>query len=98
MLVSAGGRLIELLEDRVALLPPVDGPAALRALDGLRMRPLLEGFRGGPPVEIDKLVDVVVRFSELAIDAAEQIGGIDVNPVIAGPERAVAVDALMTPA
>lgn len=98
VLVSAGGRLIELLEDRVALLPPVDGPAALRALDRLRMRPLLEGFRGGPPVEIDKLVDVVVRFSELAIDAAEQIGGIDVNPVIAGPERAVAVDALMTPA
>lgn len=98
VLVSAGGRLIELLGDRVALLPPVDGPAALRSLHRLRMRPLLEGFRGGPPVEIDKLVDVVVRFSELAIDAAEQIGGIDVNPVIAGPERAVAVDALMTPA
>lgn len=97
VLVSAGGRLIELLGDRVALLPPVDVPAALRALDRLRMRPLLDGFRGGPPAQIDKLAEVVARFSELAIDAAEQIGGIDVNPVIAGPERTVAVDALMTP-
>ncbi len=97
VLVSAGGRLIELLGDRVALLPPVDVPAALGALDRLRMRPLLDGFRGGPPAQIHKLADVVVRFSELAIDAAGQIAGIDVNPVIAGPERTVAVDALMTP-
>jgi acetyl-CoA synthetase len=49
-------------------------------------------------VDIDRLVDVIVRFSELAIDAAGQVGAIDVNPVIAGPDRVVAVDVLMTPA
>jgi hypothetical protein len=98
VIVSAGGRLIELLKDRVALLPPVDQSAALGALDRLRIHPLLDGFRGGPPVEMERLVDVIIRFSELATDAAGKIGAIDVNPVIAGTEKTVAVDALMTPA
>jgi acyl-CoA synthetase (NDP forming) len=98
VIISAGGRLIELLGDRVALLPPVEEPAALDALDRLRIRPLLGGFRDGRPVQMDRLVDVIIRFSELATDAAGRIGAIDVNPVIAGPERSVAVDALMTPA
>jgi succinyl-CoA synthetase beta subunit len=96
VIVSAGGRLIEVMDDRVALLPPVEASAARRALDRLRIRPLLEGFRGGPPADLDRLVDVIVRFSELATDAAGQVNAIDVNPVIAGPDRAVAVDALMT--
>jgi hypothetical protein len=96
VIISAGGRLIELMEDRVALLPPIDGPSARRALDRLRIRPLLDGFRGGPPADFDHLVDVVVRFSELATDAAGTISAIDVNPLIVGPVKAVAVDALMT--
>jgi acyl-CoA synthetase (NDP forming) len=97
VMISAGGRLIELMEDRVALLPPVSGPAAMHGLDRLRIRPLLDGFRDGPPVDIDRLVEVIVRFSELATDAAGHVSAIDVNPIIAGPDRAVAVDALMTP-
>lgn len=96
VVVSAGGRLIELLEDRVALLPPIDGPAAYRALDRLRIRPLLDGFRGGPSADVERLVEVVLRFSELAVDAPGTIAAIDVNPLIAGPENTIAVDALMT--
>lgn len=97
VIVSAGGRLIELLEDRVALLPPFDRSVAIHAIDRLRIRPLLDGYRTAPPADIDRLVDVVIRFAELAMDAAVWISAIDVNPVIAGPDQAVAVDALMTP-
>jgi acyl-CoA synthetase (NDP forming) len=96
VIISAGGRLIELMEDRVAVLPPIDRSSARRALDRLRIRPLLDGFRGGPPADVDRLVDVVVRFSELATDAAGTISAIDVNPLIVGPQGTVAVDALMT--
>jgi succinyl-CoA synthetase beta subunit len=95
VIISSGGRLIELMEDRVALLPPIDGSAARRALDRLRIRPLLDGFRGGPPADVDRLADVVVRFSELATDAAGTVSAIDVNPLIVGPVKTVAVDALM---
>ena len=95
VMISAGGRLIETMADRVAVLPPVDKAGAIRALARLRIRPLLDGVRGRPPADIDSLADVVARFSELAADGAGQIKAMDVNPVIAGPSGAVAVDALI---
>ena len=95
ILVSAGGTLIEVMAERVALLPRVDRAMARRALARLRVGALLGGSRGAPPANIDALADVIARFSELAADAAGILASIDVNPVIAGPERSVAVDALM---
>jgi acyl-CoA synthetase (NDP forming) len=95
VILSAGGTLIELIGDRVALLPPVDVARALAALDRLAIRTLLGGVRGGSPVNLEALAEVVARFSELALDAAGRLAAVDVNPVIAGPDRSVAVDALM---
>jgi hypothetical protein len=95
VIVSAGGTLIELMGDQVSLLPRVDRARALQALDRLRIRPLLDGARGADPVDIEALADVIVRFSELVLDVAGFIDSIDVNPVIGGPDGAVAVDALM---
>jgi acetate---CoA ligase (ADP-forming) len=97
VIISAGGGLIETMSDRVAVLPPIDRAGAMRALDGLRIRPLLDGVRGGPPADIDSLAEAIARFSELAADAAGRILAMDVNPVIAGPTGAVAVDALIVP-
>ncbi len=97
VIISAGGQLIEILADRVAVLPPVDKAGAIRALDRLRIRPVLDGVRGRPPSDIDSLAEVIARFSELAADGAGLIGAMDVNPVIAGPAGAVAVDALIVP-
>jgi acyl-CoA synthetase (NDP forming) len=97
MTISAGGRLIETMTDRVPVLPPVDKEGAVRALDRLRIRPLLDGVRGRPPADIDALAEVIARFSELAADGAGQIRAMDVNPVMAGPAGAVAVDALIVP-
>jgi len=97
LIVSAGGTLIELFGDRVALLPRVDRAGAMRALDRLRIRPLLDGVRGSDPADVAALAEVIARFSELARDAAGVIGAIDVNPVIVSVSGAVAVDALMKP-
>jgi hypothetical protein len=93
--MSAGGTLIELLADRVAVLPRVDRHRARAALNRLRIRPLLDGHRGSGPVDLDELADVTARFSELVLDHADSIEAIDVNPLIAGPQGVVAVDALM---
>ena len=97
VIVSAGGRLIETLMDRVAVLPPIDKREAVRVLGRLRIRPLLDGARGDPPADLDSLAEVIARFSELAADGTGLIGAIDVNPVIVGPDGAVAVDALIKP-
>ncbi len=95
LIVSAGGTLIEVLDDRVALFPPVDVTRARMALERLSMRPLFSGTRGQPEVDLGSLSEVVARFSELVVDAAGILASIDVNPVIAGAERSVAVDVLM---
>jgi acyl-CoA synthetase (NDP forming) len=94
VLVSAGGTLIELIGDRVALLPPFDEPRARQAIDRLAARPLLDGNRGAPPVDIGAFVDLVVRFSEMVMDQRDRLSSVDLNPVICGPGGAVAVDAL----
>lgn len=95
IILSAGGTLIELIHDRVAILPPVDAFRARRAIERLAVSEILSGRRGSAPTDIGALVDVVVRFSELGADSAGVFSSIDLNPVIVGPDSAVAVDALM---
>ena len=95
VVVAAGGTLVELLADRVVACPPLSHPMALRLLDGLRIRPLLGGWRGGPAADIDALADVIVRFSDLATELGDVIDAVEANPVIASPHGVVAVDALV---
>jgi acyl-CoA synthetase (NDP forming) len=95
IVVGMGGILVELLRDSAADLAPV-GPAQARAmLESLRGYKLLTGFRGSAPADIGRLVDIIVRVSHLAADLSDRVAEIDVNPIICGPGRAIAVDALI---
>jgi len=91
--VSAGGVLIELLRDRRAALAPFGVAAANRMLDALALRRLLDGYRGRPAVDIDRLARAISSFSVLAHDLADLVSEIDVNPLVCGRDIA-AVDAL----
>ena len=95
VVVAAGGVLVELLVDRVVGLPPLTTAGARRLLGRLRLRPLLDGWRGGPPADVTALADVVVAVSRLAHELADEIGALDLNPVVVTPRGAVAVDALV---
>jgi acetate---CoA ligase (ADP-forming) len=95
LIVAAGGTLVELLADRVMACPPVSQAGARSMLDGLRIRPLLDGWRGQPAVDADALVRVIVAFSQMAIEVGDLVEAIEANPVIASPRGVVAVDALV---
>ena len=95
LIVAAGGTLVELLEDRVVACPPVSHAGALALLDRLRIRPLLAGWRGAQPVDIDALARVIVAFSDMAVDIGDEVEAVEANPVIASPRGVVAVDALL---
>lgn len=97
VLVAAGGVLVEVLGDRRLALPPVDRAGAVRLLDGLATRPLLDGVRGAPPADTEALADAIVRLSLLATELGDSIDALDVNPVIVSPHGCVAVDALVVP-
>jgi acyl-CoA synthetase (NDP forming) len=95
--VGAGGRLVEYLPDRVFALPPFDAREARRLIDKLRLRPLLDGKRGEPAANLAALGDALARFSVMAADLKGLVGEMDVNPVLAGPNGALALDALAVP-
>jgi hypothetical protein len=67
------------------------------ALLSLKAAPLLTGARGRPPVDIDSIVAAALSLSALAADLGDLIEAVDVNPLIALPDGAVAVDALIIP-
>lgn len=92
LMVGFGGIYVEVLKDTALRLPPVRPSEALRMLDELRMAPLLQGVRGEPPVDRTALAETIGRFARLAVDVPG-LAEIEVNPLIAGPGGAIAVDA-----
>jgi acetate---CoA ligase (ADP-forming) len=89
---GAGGTSAELLGDVTARITPVTDVDAQEMLAGLRTFKLLTGYRGAPPCDLDAARDVILRVSAM-VEAHHEIAELDCNPVIAGPNGAVAVDA-----
>jgi acyl-CoA synthetase (NDP forming) len=87
-----GGVLAELIGEagfRIAPLTDVDAEELVLAGKAGR---LVRGFRGAPAADHQALVDLVLRLSRLGEDLPE-VAELDLNPVIALPDRCVAVDA-----
>ncbi|HNL41911.1 MAG TPA: acetate--CoA ligase family protein, partial [Ottowia sp.] len=96
VMVGAGGVLVELMKD-VQLAPaPLSHATALAMLRQLRCLPLLSGYRGRTPADLDAIADVMVRLGALAADPSARLRELDINPLfIAGP-RIAAADARAT--
>jgi succinyl-CoA synthetase beta subunit len=91
LVLGLGGIWTELLDD-VAVVPlPADIDRVRAGLLSLRGAPLLLGARGGSAVDLDAVASLAVRVGELV--AADQASVVECNPVLAGPDGAVAVDA-----
>jgi acetate---CoA ligase (ADP-forming) len=97
VMVGAGGVMIEVLADRRFALPPLDEARARELIGSLAVARLLRGWRSHPPADTDAVVHALVATSRLAIDLEGLVEAIDVNPLIAGPDGCVAVDALVVP-
>jgi succinyl-CoA synthetase beta subunit len=95
VVVGTGGIMVELLADSTTELAPVNFSQALAMIHRLKGAAVLSGFRGAPACDIERLARIVVAVSELIADHADAIAEIDVNPVLCGPDRAIAVDALI---
>lgn len=93
--LGAGGVLVELVRDTATLLLPASRGQVEEALASLRIRPVLQGFRGGPQGDVAAAVDAVHAVARYAHHAA--VAEIDVNPLLVLPSGrgAVAVDALI---
>jgi acyl-CoA synthetase (NDP forming) len=97
VVVAAGGTLAELVGSRAVALPPVSAARARRMPAGLVVDTMLDGVRGAPPADREAVTGAVLAVSQLAVELGDAIDALDVNPLIATPDGAVAVDALVVP-
>lgn len=91
--VGSGGVEAEIHSDTAVDLAPLTTTTAHRMLDRLLCRPLLDGWRGRPAVDVAGLADLMVAVSRVAA-CTPQISALEINPVRVAPEGVLAVDAL----
>ena len=82
MTVGSGGVLVELLKDSATLLLPAEPRRVEAALRGLKLFPLLDGFRGRPKADLAAAIDAVLKISGFALANAETLAELDINPLI----------------
>jgi acetyltransferase len=92
LLFGMGGQLVEVFKDRALALPPLNSTLARRMMERTKIYTALKGVRGRPPVDLAGLEQLLVRFSQLVVEQP-WIKEIDINPLLASPERLIALDA-----
>ncbi|HYX52263.1 MAG TPA: bifunctional acetate--CoA ligase family protein/GNAT family N-acetyltransferase [Candidatus Limnocylindrales bacterium] len=91
MVFGLGGKLVEVLKDRAHALPALTTTLARRMMENTRIFQALKGVRGEKAVDIEKLEELLVRFSELVVENP-RIADIEINPLLAGPDGIIALD------
>ncbi|MCP3098507.1 bifunctional acetate--CoA ligase family protein/GNAT family N-acetyltransferase [Myxococcus sp. K15C18031901] len=92
LLFGTGGTLVEVFKDRALGLPPLNTTLARRMMEQTRIYTALQGVRGSRPVDLKELERLMVRFSRLVVEQ-RFVREIDINPLLASPERLLALDA-----
>jgi acyl-CoA synthetase (NDP forming) len=97
VMFGLGGVFVEVLKDVTFRVAPFGPKEAHRMIDEIRGRAVLDGARGAPPADIDALANAISTLSIFAAENSDTIHTIDINPFLALPKGAVAVDALIIP-
>jgi len=92
LLFGSGGSLVEVYRDRALALPPLTTTLARRMMERTRIFEALGGVRGRAPVDLGAVEKLLVRFSQLVVEQP-WIKELDINPLLASPERLIALDA-----
>ena len=95
--VGLGGIFVEVLKDVALGVPPLSEPAARDMLDRLQGKAILDGTRGQGPADVDAIVDILLRFSQLCLDLKDHVAEIDINPLLVYEDGALVVDCLIVP-
>jgi acetate---CoA ligase (ADP-forming) subunit beta len=92
IMFGLGGIMVEVLKDVSFRIVPLTRWDAAEMISEIKGHAILKGFRGQPPVSITALEDLVLKISDF-IAQNPQVKELDLNPVIAYPDSALAVDA-----
>ena len=93
--LAAGGVMTEILKDSTPLVLPVTPQDVTQAFQRLKIAPILNGYRGQPAVDMTTLVDAVMSVQTYVQQNMNDVLEVEINPIIATPTTAIAVDALI---
>ncbi len=92
ILFGSGGQMVEVYGDRALALPPLNSTLAIRLMEQTRIYRALQGVRGRAPVDMAALENTLIRFSRMVVEQ-RWIKEVDINPLVASPNRVMALDA-----
>ena len=92
LMFGLGGIMVEILKDVSFRIVPLVRRDASEMIKEIKGYPVLEGYRGHPPVKVSALEDMLLQVSDF-VEKNPQIKELDLNPVFAYSDGAVAVDA-----
>ncbi|SEM35114.1 acetyltransferase [Syntrophus gentianae] len=89
---GTGGVFTEIYQDIALRIPPLDSDEILAMMDETKISRILKGYRNVPAVDIPGIVKVIMSFSDLVMNHPS-IQEVDINPLLAQPDRLVVLDA-----
>jgi acetyltransferase len=92
ILFGSGGQMVEVYGDRALALPPLNSTLAIRLMEQTKIYRALQGVRGRAPVDMAALENTLIRFSRMVVEQ-RWIKEVDINPLVASPNRVMALDA-----
>ena len=95
LVLGSGGILVELVGDAVTLLLPLSPHDITRAIKKLRVIGLLNGFRGGPQADLEKISLQIHRLCIAYTKQQDEIAEIEINPLFIYSDQVCAVDVLV---
>ncbi len=95
IMFGLGGVFVEVFEDVAFRVPPFDRAEARRMIEQTKGSLLLAGSRGQPKAKVSAITDVLMKVQKLALDHADSLAELDINPLVVNADGAVALDALI---
>jgi len=91
LMFGLGGILVEVLKDVSFGVAPISRSVAKKMIEEVKGYKILKGFRGSLPVNLEKIIDILVNLSKLSLEN-QNIKEIDLNPIIVNDKKALIVD------
>ncbi len=93
--IGAGGIYTEILSDAASVLLPASRVDLEQTLNRLKLAPVLSGYRGKPPANVEKILDVIEAVQAYVLASTSVLEEVEINPLIITPDAAIAADALI---
>ena len=93
--IGAGGVLTEILSDTSSILLPISKSEVLDCFNQLKISKIAKGYRGALGVDINQIIDAIMKIQDFVLDNRDKLFEIEINPLIVTTSEVIVADALI---